>query len=383
MAVLTGSGELNIGYKGKMFAQPVCKYTLEHVIPDGESPEEDKMIKAAYQKLWTEGFTKLAKERAAAIKKAMDDTEKAIAKKPPANMDAFLATANKLIQQGVDVWRQVEIVRLAESCLERVYDAVEKALKKKVTRKKVKTVLKIVALVLITLAVAAVSIAATVLTGGALAGVVVVSIGTGVGAIIASAKIIKKEYDSYNGVMDKIKKDIQELEKAVLYQEKKAGQAVWRKMGPKEKVKLLIGGCGPIMKKLDSHIMEAEGKMILLRNEFHQAVLKANDTAADLDKMTSINDKGISDEAKKAWVTAKKAEDALKKFELNRAAFNELKVEAKALIERVEKNGEFEGGKISKLVAYAEGKSEIISFFIDAGKALATAAGKLMKAIGK
>lgn len=381
MSTLSVKGELPINYKGKMFNKPECKYTIDVDIPSGESPQEDKMLMAAFEKLWNAEILKMKKERGDAIRKAMEDTEKAITKKPPADMDTFLKVANSAIEQGLKIWREVEIVRLAERCIEKVYDAVEKALKKAVTRKKVKTVLKIVVLVLITLAVAAVSIAATVLTGGALAGVVLAAIGTGVGAIIASGKIIKAEYDSYNGVMGKIKKDIEELEKAVSYQEKKATVAVWRKLGPKEKVKLLIGGCGPIMKKMDSHIMEAEGKMILLRKEFHAAVLKANETAGDLDKMTSIADKGVSEEAKKAWVEAKKAEHTLAKFEENHKAFNELKAEAKALIERVEKNGEFEGGKITKLVAYAEGKSETIMFFINAGKALATPISKLMKLV--
>jgi hypothetical protein len=383
MAVLTGSGELNIGYKGKMFGQPEVKYTLEHTIPDGDSPEEGKMIRAAYQKLWEVGMNKLKKTRAAAIKKAMDDTEKAIIKKPPANMDAFIATANKLIQQGVDVFRQVEIVKLAEECLSKVYDAVEKALKKAVVRKQVKTVMKIVVLVLITLAVAAVSIAATVLTGGALAAVVLVSIGTGVGAIIASAKVIKKEYDSYNGTIDKIQKDILELEKAVTYQEKKAGAAAWRKLGPAEKVKLLVGGCGPIIKKMNGHIMEAEGALVLTRKAFNEAVVKANETAAELQKMESHPDTKISAEAAKARTEAKKAEYQLNKFLVTQEAFAKLKAEAKVLTDRVEKNGEFEGGNISKLVKFAEGKQETVSFLIDAGKALVTALSKLQKALGK
>jgi hypothetical protein len=390
MATLTESGELNIGYKGKMFAQPMVKYTLVHVIPDGESPEEGKMIRAAYEKLWNAGMIKLKKERAATIKKAMDDTEKAIAKKPPANMEEFIATANKLIQQGLDVFRQVEIVRLAEECLSKVYDAVEKVLKKKITRQQAKTALKIVGLVLITLAVAAVSIAATVLTGGVMAAVVLAAIGVGVSAIVASGKIIKKEYDNYNGVIDKIKNDLADLKKAAAYQEKKALDAVGRKLGPKEKVKLFIYDCGPIIKRLKSSIMVAEGKMILLRNEFGRTLQKANETAGDLGKMSSINDTGVSEETKRAWVEAKKAEAAMNRakaamtaFKDNNAAFDELKVEAMQLIDRIEKNGKFEDGNINSLLAKAQNNSTAILDFLEAGMELTKAVADLADAIGK
>jgi hypothetical protein len=381
MAVLTGSGELDIGYKGKMFGQPVCKYTLEHVIPDGESPEEGKMIRAAYQKLWEAGMNKLKKERAATIKKAMDDTEKAIAKKPPTNMQAFIDTANKLIQQGVDVFRQVEIVKLAEECLSKVYDAVEKALKKKVTRQKVKTVLKIIALVLITLAVAAATIAGTVLTGGALAAVVLGSIATGVGALVASGKIIAKEYSAYNGILDKIKKDIEEIDKAIAYQKKKEKDAANRSLGPKEKIKLMLAGTAPLVKKLNGHLEEAEGKIILARGEMAKAVVKADEAKAEFEKMATANDKEISAEAAKAKEVAYKAARAVEKMMETETKFKELKAEAKKQIAEIEKNGDWNGGNINKLVKFAEAHAELVSFLVSAASALKTAFAKISKAI--
>lgn len=381
MATLTGSGELKIGYKGKMFNQPVCKYTLDHVIPDGDSPEEGKLLKAAYQKLWTDGFEKLAKERAAAIKKAMDDTEKAIAKKPPTDMKVFLETANKLIQQGIDVWRQVEIVKLAEQCLEKVYAAVEAKLKKKMNRDKAKCVMKIVVLVLITLAIAAVSIAATVLTGGALAPIVLVAIGTGVGALIASGKTIKKEYDSYQGFLDKVEKDIAEMQKAMDYQIKKETAAKWRALGPKEKIKLAIGGVGPIAKSLRKNLADAEGRMLLTRKHMMEALGKANEAQENFDKMSSHMDPVVKKAALEGNAEVQKSKRALEKFEEKKAAFDKLKTEANAQLALFEKNGEWTGGNVSKLVKFVNDHADTLSFFIDATKGMATAVSKLSKAL--
>ena len=383
MATLASAGSLSIGYKGKMFKQPECKFQLAHVIPEGESPEETKLIEAAYKKLFETGFAKLEKERAAAIKKAMDETEKQIAKKPPSNMDAFLATANKLIQQGIDVWRQVEVPRLAAECLENVYKAVESKLKKKLQRKQVKTVLKIVALVLITLAVAAVSIAATVLTGGALAPLVAAAVVTGVGALIASGKTIKKGYDDYHNFLGKIEADIEKIDKAVAYQEKKAPKlAAGVKLGPKEKVKLMFATTGGDVKALKKHLADAEASFLLARKGMHKALIDAGEAAENLAKLESHPSTAVSGEAKKAKADAYLAARKLEKFEEKKKQFDELKAQANAQMAMLESKGEWDGGKLSKLVRFAQDHEDTANFLISAGSTLKTAATKLAKAVG-
>jgi hypothetical protein len=382
MATIKSSGHLNIGYKGKMFAQPECKYELEHVLPNGESELEGKMIVEAFKKLFTEGFKKLQKERESAIKKAMDDTEKAINKKPPANMEAFLATANKLIQQGVDVWRQVEIPRLAEECISKVYDFIEKKLKKKMNREKAKTVLKIIALVLIVLAVGAAAIAATVLTGGALAPIVLAAIGTGIGALVSSGKIIKKEYDAYQGYLVKIQKDVTDLQAAMDYQIKKKTAAEWRKLGPKEKVKLAIGGCGPIAKRLRGHLDDAEGRLLLMRKHMNEAIVTANDMEAKYKELSESNKPELNAEAQKAYVQMREAKRALEKMEEKKKAFDDLKSKATQQLAELEKNGEWNGGNVSKLAEFAAKHADTVNFFVDAIKSLVTSLGKIKKAVG-
>jgi len=381
MATVSTSGSLSIGYKGKMFSQPKCDYQIDHVLPDGESPEETELLKKAFKKLFDDGFKKLSKKREKTIKSAMEGTEKAIAKKPPSNMDKFLETANKMIQQGVDVWRQVEVPKLAQECIEKCYDYMEKKLKKKINRKKVKTVLKVVALVLIVLVVAAASIAATVLTGGIAAVVIGAAIATGLGAILSSAKTIKKEYDSYNNYLGKIEKDIEEIDKAVAYEIKKKKAAAYRKLGPKEKAKLLLNGTKAHAKSLRKHLAAAEGRLLIMRKGSMEMIVAAKEAEDNWAKMESHPNGPISAEAKKSREIAGRTARKLEKFQEKQKAFKELKAKANQQLDMLEKTGEFDGGKINGVIKFAQDHEGVANFLIGAAKALATSGKKISKAL--
>jgi hypothetical protein len=385
MQTWTESGELDIGYKGKMFAQPVVEYTLEHAIPNGGSPEEDRMIRAAYEKQWDAMMTFVKKKRAATIKRTMDKTEKDIAKRPPADKEKSIAKANAQIEMGLDLFRKVEVKRLAEGCMAKVYNDLEKALAKKVPRQVVKTELKIDQPVLIKLAVEEDTTAEPeqkedVLDAKLIASIIagVSSITTMIGAIVPSAKTIRTEYTSYSGLIEKIKEDVAELEKAVASQKKKGG-AEERKRGLEGVAKLLIRVYRPIIEELDSHISKAQDKVTLLRNEFGRTLRTLDDTAAALKKLSSIKSGRIADTANEALGEAKKAHAALEMLDENSEAFDALKAEAK-LLTRLE--GDFDGRKIRKLAGDAEGKREIVFFAMAVGN-LAAAVGMLSKAADK
>jgi len=382
MAAFTTTGKLNIGYKGKMFKQPKCEFTVAHTVPEGEDATETKLLRAAYAKLWEKNFNKLEKKRAAEFKSAMDGTEKDIEKKDydEAKLKKFIETANQLIKQGLKSF-QNEVQSLAVTCMEQVYDYVEKKLKKKMTRKKIKTGLKITALVLITLAVAAASIAATVLTGGAAAVVIAAAIGTGVGALVSSGKVIKKEYDSYKGFLDKIEKDIKAIDKNVAYQEKKKKAAEFRKLGPKEKAKLLMAGTGGHVKSLKKHLDDGATRMLLMRKHMHEAIVNANDARDNAAKMKSHPDKAISAEAAEAERLVKEMEYKLSKFEEKKKKYDELKADAERALKDLETKGTWDGGKLSKAIKFAEDHEDTANFMITAGKALAKSGAKIVKAV--
>lgn len=382
MAAFATSGKLNIGYKGKMFKQPKCEFTVAHVVPEGEDEAETKLLRAAYAKIWEKNFTKLEKKRSAEFKKAMDGTEKDIQKKnyTEAQMTKFIDVANQLIKQGLKSFQQ-EVQALATTCMEQVYDYVEKKIKKKMTRKKIKAGLKITALVLITLAVAAASIAATVLTGGAAAPIIAAAIATGIGALVSSGKIIKKEYDSYHGFLDKIEKDVEAINKAIAYQEKKKKASEFRKLGPKEKAKLLMSGTSGHVKSLKKHLADAEGRMLLMRKHMHEAMVNANDARENADKMKSHPDKAVSAEAAETERVAKEMEYKLNKFEEKKKKFDDLKASATQAMKDLETKGTWDGGKLSKAIKFAEDHEETANFLITAGKALYKSGSKIAKAV--
>ncbi len=381
MTTISTSGSLSIGYKGKMFSKPKCEYKLDHVLPEGESPEETALLTKAFNKLFDDGFKKLSKKREKSIKSAMEATEKAISKKPPSNMDKFLETANKMIQQGVDVWRTVEVPKLAQDCIEKCYDYMEKKLKKKINRKKVRTVLKVIALVLIIIIVAAASIAATVLTGGVAAVVIGTAIVTGAGAIYSTTKTIMKEYSDYNKFLDKIENDLKEIDKAVAYEIKKKKAAAYRKLGPKEKVKLLLNGTKAHAKSLRKHLAAAEARMLIMRKENMDLIVKVTEAEENWAKMESHPDGPISAEAKKAREIAGRTKHKLEKFKDKQKAFNELKAKANQQLDMLDKKGEFDGGKVAGVLKFAQDHEGFATFLVGAVKALATSGKKIAKAL--
>jgi len=382
MATITSKGKLNIGYKGSMFKTPKCEYELTHVLPEGESPEETKLLVEAFKKLYTKGFVKLNKERSAKIKKAMDQTEKDWTKKPPKDIDAATKVANSAIEQGVKIWRDIEIVKLADQCIENVYAYMEKKLKKKINRKKAKTVLKIVVLVLIVVAAAAVSIAtaglAAPLAGGITAGVVIGMIGTGGGALVKSGQLIYKEYQNYEGYLDKIQKDIDAIDKAIKYQEKKA-KVDYRKLGPKEKVKLLMSGTKSHAKSLRKHLADAEARLILIRKENHKAIIDAQEAEENFNKLTAIEDKKASAEAAKARELAGRTKRAVEKFDEKLKKFEQLKKEGKAQLDALENKGDFHGEKITGAMKFVSDHKDFASTVATGGKTIFSMSKKMHK----
>lgn len=374
MATITSKGSLKIGYKGSMFQKPKCEYELTHVLPEGETPAETKLLIEAFKKLFTKGFAKLAAAREKAIKSAMEGTEKDWKKKPPKDIAAATKVANQLIQQGVNSWREVEVPKLAAECIENVYIYMEKKLKKKLNRKKAKVVLKIVVLVLIVVAAAAISIAtaglAAPLAAGITAGVVLGMIGTGVTALVKSGQIIYKEYSAYQGFLDKIQKDIDNLQKAIDYEIKKKKAAEYRKLGPKEKVKLLMGGTKAHIKSLNKHLDAAEARFILLRKENLKAIVAAADAQENWDKMSGHPDKAVSAEGLKAKEIAGRTKRTAEKFEEKLKAFAKLKKEAKDQLLALEKTGEFSSDKVTGLLKFAGDHQEFATSVATGGKTL-------------
>jgi len=202
------------------------------------------------------------------------------------------------------------------------------------------------------------------------------------GAIVSSAKTIKKEYDNYNKFLDKIEKDIEEIDKAVAYEIKKKKAAEYRKLGPKEKAKLVLNGTKAHAKSLRKHLAAAEARMLILRKENMELIVSAKEAEENWAKMQTHPNGPISAEAQKAREIAGRTARKLEKFQDKQKAFNDLKAKANQQLDLLEKTGEFDGGKISGIVKFAQDHEAVGSFLIGAAKALATSGKKISKALG-
>lgn len=387
MATVTSKGKLQIGYKGKMFQTPKCEYTMTHTLPNGDSPEETKLLVEAFKKLYTKGFIQLNKMRSKKIKNAMDGTEKDWKKKPPKDMQASTKIANQAIEQGVKIWRDIEVVKLSEQCIENVYKYMEKKLKKKINRKKAKTVLKIVVLILIVVAAAAISIAtaglAAPLAGGITAGVVIGMVGTGAGALFKSGQIILKEYKAYESYLEKIKKDIAAIDKALAYQKKKAG---FNKLGPKEKVKLMMSGTKSHAKSLKKHLEAARGRLLVMRKANNEAIVTANEAKENLAKLGGHPDKLASKEGLKASDLALRTARVVDKFNDKLKSFEKMEKEAKAQLALLEKKGDFSSDKLTGAVNFGMKHQDTAVQVVNGAKLIGTHTKKLhgvLKLLGK
>ncbi|MBL4770109.1 MAG: hypothetical protein JKY61_02930 [Planctomycetes bacterium] len=207
------------------------------------------------------------------------------------------------------------------------------------------------------------------------------AIATGLGALVKSGKIIYKSYQDYNGFLDKIEKDIEAITKAIDYQIKKKKAAEYRKLGPKERVKLLMNGTKSHVKSLKKHLAAAEGRMILMRKANLKLIVDAADAQDNWDKMASHSDSAISGEAKKARELAGRTKRKVEKFAEKKADFDKLKREAETQMARLEKTGEFTSEKVSGLIKFAQDHENTANFILTAIKALVTSGKKIAKAV--
>lgn len=374
---ITETGELKIGYKGKLFKTPQCKYQFAATYPEGEDEESTKLLRAAYDKLWRKEFEKLKSKKAKDIKVAMEKTEKEISKKDKTEkeLETFIDTANKMIKQGIENWRLYEVPRLAQELAEKAYDYVAKKLKRFVAKKKVKTALKIVALVLIVLAVAAATIALSVATMGAgtaaLIGVIAGAIITAGGAAYKSYQAISKETKKYEGYLDKVEADLKKIDEAYAYQLKKEAKVLkGGKLGPKEKLKLMVGSVGPHVKSLKKHMDEAAKFNVLLKQKVKEATQKMTEAEEELAKVKEQDAGSTGKELAAAKHARYQAGRGLEKLEEKLGKFEELKKTVNTIVAEYEKKGDWAGSqKASGLMRVVQNNQEFVS---EVGSGLAT-----------
>ncbi len=260
-------------YGGKLFKAEPLKLSYEISAPGlepatPEGAEIQKLVKVA----WTAEIAKWKKAKEAEYKKILALTEEAVrgsaARKAPefhkaANGDNAKATellvkwlgeeakgANVMIKNALTTFQGMVQARMTELWT-KLAAAVDKKYKTKILNTQVKAVLKIIGLSILIVAAAALTIAGAVLaalaapTGvGAIAG-----IGLAVGGIATVIGAVAKIYDVYNSTWpdhkkaaSSLAKNLEVLKDALIYEDKKLEKtSQGAKLGPKERLKLLLG----------------------------------------------------------------------------------------------------------------------------------------------
>lgn len=354
-----------------LFKKPKCEFHLAVDVDELESSEQQEIFVREFKKYIEPKIEKSKKKKGAEIAKAIKETELQIQKKQPKDLRKFTATANKLIQQGLDAWASVEVRSIMEEGQKRALNYLIKKAGYKMTLRKLKYIGKVVFVLLLAGAAATATIMGT---GGTALPIVL----TTVGLIIAvgnTSKSVYKTYQEYLKYLKGVEKNLAKLEDAVAYQDKKKKVVAdgLRSLGPKEKFKLLRKNTDPIIKNLESDLSAAADKFLLVKKEMDQ---KRKDAAEALKKVNALKDTGIAaadDKLKEAKKTAYDLNRAVEKYDESHGSFHDMQAQATKLIEQVRKDGTLDP-RTSKVIKGAVGKLRADKKASVAFKAMSTAA---------
>lgn len=200
----------------KLLTPPVLELNLSY--PDDEIKDMPGKQKAVFdtkfKALFDSKFNAMSQARMKQIQDAVKWTEEKIQGKNEKEMKETVETANKMLKQAFDVW-QNEIATLCDQCVNTAYEESVKAMKMKLVKAKIKSVAKIILIAGLILTAAGLAIAASVVTGGALAPLILGALATGGAALWKAYKVYDSEWATSANKIKEIETDIASLKKAI------------------------------------------------------------------------------------------------------------------------------------------------------------------------
>ncbi len=200
----------------KMLTTPELELNLAY--PDDEiAPMPGKqrtVFDTKFKASFDSKFNAMSAARMKQIQDAVKWTEERLTGKSEKEMKETVDTANKMLKQGFDAW-QNEIATLCDQCVTSAFEESIKAMKLKLTKAKIKSIAKIVLIGGLILTAAALAIAASVVTGGALAPLILAAIGTGGAALWKAYKVYDSEWATSSNKIKEIEGDIKKLQTAI------------------------------------------------------------------------------------------------------------------------------------------------------------------------
>jgi uncharacterized membrane protein (DUF106 family) len=270
--------------------------------------------------------------------------------------------------------------------VKKVMDAVDAKLNTKLNRAGGKCVCRILAYSVLVLVASGVGVLVTVLSGGALAPIVIGAIIAGISVLSAIAKRSITEYKTYKNTLDEMQKTLTELDEAIKYQEKKRKDLENREkktLGPKEKIKLILSSTSPIVKRLENQLAVADAKNILSRKSMAEARTKFKELQDEVDKMATANTPEVAAKAEKMKAQLYAAQKAVSKVDEQHQNYNDFSTQARAALQRVKEKGtDFDGIKLANSVKFAMAHEEEIMLIANTTIIVAQSASELGKLVG-
>jgi len=287
----------------KLLTPPVLELNLAY--PDDQikdMPGKQKSVfDAKFKALFDGKFNAMSQARMKQVQEAVTATEKILqAKKNEKELKEAVDTSNKMLKQAFEVW-QNEMASVCDECVTAAYEESVKAMKMKLVKAKIKSVAKIVLIAGLILTAAGLAIAASVVTGGALAPLVLGALATGGAALWKAYKVYDSEWATSSNKIKEIQADIKSLQSAIdAYKktEKTYSGKLDKVKAFKETIFAPVSDIDKHVGQLDKYIFELQGslkeqkdKLLALQKQAVDAKSGEVDTAvktciANIDKAT-------------------------------------------------------------------------------------------------
>jgi len=257
-------------------------------MPGKQKDVFDKTFKSSFDSK----FQALSSAKIKEVQDAVKWTEDKIPdKKTEKEKEEVVDTANKLLKQAFTVWQQ-QVEKLCDDCVQKAFEESIKVMKMKLVKAKLKSICKIVVISLLILTAAGLAIAATVVTGRALAPIVIGAIVTGLGALYKVYQQVDKGWATSSNKIKEIKADIAKLEKAkAVYDKAQKDYA-----GKVDKLKaFFVKAMAPIQDlhkhvgQLDKFIFEIKAGLKKQDAELKELTAKAKDAKDVLSEIGKCN----------------------------------------------------------------------------------------------
>jgi len=330
---LTFDDTFNISaYGGKLFQADPLKLDYSLDIPDVETATpEGKEVQKLVNAAWSAKMAAWKKDKEKEYKDILKLTEKALLETAKKKGPEFLKAAkgdktlasNKLMQwlseeaKGANVMIKNALSTFEGVCQKymlelwaKVGASIDKKFKTAITKAKVKAVLKIVGLSIVIVAAAALTIAGAILAAlAAPSGVgIIAGLGLAAGGIatIASAVgqiygVVDKTWPDHKKAAKNVRDKLIVLKDALVYEEAMMDKkSDGTKLGPKEKLKLLLGNVKGKQKDVNDGLKALAmwtGKMLIDIEKSGQAELKLESKLDELDELLkkATDEKQIAD----------------------------------------------------------------------------------------